>query len=590
MSADSTADTEYHYGHLVILMKKKWTDYLTRNDCLRVLCKWRADCARKRAPLHWLWIAAKGMVAPVVACPDNVSSCLPPRRRWLRLGSAVRLRLGEDRLVEETVFRTAMRDLSQPDDLQETPAWINRFKQLLHEVDSLCNASRVNFKAPTLHLVQKSKGSSRRCLASFDNIQDRLLLSRAAMYLRDVFDPLLSDDCFAFRRDSKFNYRSAIEDLVRYRMKHEGKKIYVAECDIQSFFDVVNQQTVIDAYDSFVCRLENVDRPPEQLKKILIGYLEAYTSRGNLMTSNDPKVVAFRHLVKPLEDTGVFKFYRNKKARELVRLGIPQGGALSPLLANIVLDVADRAVREDADPELFYARFCDDVIFMHPNRAKCKAAIERYMCALKKLKLPIHPLTSRVIFDAKYYDSKSKGPFAWCKPDAHIKTHVPWVSFLGVHVRYDGIVRVRKDSLDRHEENLRRETKRVKLAVGVDGANLKDTSEEGKESLLRRFEARIVAMGSGYSTMRRPDIGNRCWMSAFPSLSPDGPAAGQMHHLDSVRGHQIAALRKQLGLKAGRRSSGQKGFYGRPYSYYGALLDVERHKSFPCDPVAYSRW
>lgn len=492
--------------------------------------------------------------------------------------------------MEETVFRTAMRDLSRPDDLQEKPAWINRFKQLLHEVDSLRNSSRVNFRAPTLHLVQKSKGNSRRCLASFDNIQDRLLLSRAAMYLRDVFDPLLSDDCFAFRRDSKFNYRSAIEDLVRYRMKHEGKKIYVAECDIQSFFDVVNHQTVIDAYDSFVDRIEHVDRPPEQLKKILVGYLEAYTSRGNLMESSDPKVVAFRHLVKPLEDTGVFTFYRNKKARESVRLGIPQGGALSPLLANIVLDVADRAVREDDDPELFYVRFCDDVIIMHPDRAKCKAAIERYMRALKKLKLPIHPLSSKVIFDAKYYDSKSKGPFAWCKPSVHTKTHVPWVSFLGVHVRYDGIVRVRKDSLDRHEEKLRRETKRVKLAVGVDGANLKDTSEEGKESLLRRFEARIVAMGSGYSTMRRPDIGTRCWMAAFPSLSPDGPAAGQMHHLDSVRGHQIAALRKQLGLKAGKRSTGRKGFYGRPYSYYGALIDVERHKSFPCDPVAYSRW
>lgn len=571
-------------------MKKKWTDYLTRKDCLRVLCKWRADCVRKRAPLHWLWIAVKGLDAPVVSCPDNISSFLPPRRRWMRLGSMARLRLGEDRLVVETIFRTAMRDLSLPDDSPDKPAWVNAFEQLMCTVNRLGSPSVVKFCKPTLHLVQKSKGSGRRCLASFDNVPDRLLLSRAAMYLRDVFDPLLSDDCFAFRRDGKFNYRSAIEDMVRYRMRYEGKKIYVAECDIQSFFDVVNQQTAINAYDSFVGRLEHIDRPPEQLKKILVGYLEAYTSRGNLKESNDPKVVAFRHLVKPLEDTGVFKFYRNKKAQESVRLGIPQGGALSPLLANIVLDVADRAVREDNDPELFYVRFCDDVIFMHPDRGKCKAAIERYMRALKKLKLPIHPLVSKVTFDSKYYDWKSKGPFVWCKPRVGTKTYVPWVAFLGVHVRYDGIVRVRKDSIERHEKKLRRETKRLKLAVGVGGANLKDTSEEGKESLLRSFEARIVAMGSGYSTMRHPDIGNRCWMAAFPSLSPDGPAAGQMHHLDSVRGHQISALRKQLSLMSGKQSSERKGFYGRPYSYYGALLDVERHKSFPCDPVAYSRW
>ena len=571
-------------------MKKKWIDDLTESSLLRMLCKWRADCVRKRASLHWLWVTVKGLATPVEASPDNVSSFLPTRRHWVRLGSKARFRLGENRLVEETIFRTAMRDLSIVGDSLDMPSWVNVFRQLVRDVERLSNSSCVNFCRPTLHLVQKMKGSGRRCLASFDNVPDRLLLSRASMYLRDVFDPLLSDDCFAFRRDGKFSYRSAIEDVLRYRMRHEGKKLYVAECDIQSFFDVLNQQLALDAYDSFVDKLDESERPPVQLRRIIVGYLESYTSRGNLMESQDPKIVGLRHLVKPLEDTGVFKFYRSKKARELVRLGIPQGGALSPLLANIVLDAADRAVREDDDPELFYVRFCDDVIFMHPNKTKCKAALDRYMKTLKRLKLPVHPLKRRIKFGANYYDCKSKGPFVWSKPGLRTKTIVPWVSFLGVHVRYDGIVRVRKDSIERHEKKLRIETKRVKLAVGIDGMNLKDTSVEGKELFLRRFESRIVAMGTGYSTMQRPNVGNRCWMSAFPSLSPDGPAAGQMHHLDSVRGHQIAALKKQLGLKPGKLPSGGKGFYGRPYSYYGALLDVERHKSFPCDPTAYSKW
>lgn len=569
-------------------MEKKWTDYLSQNAILRTLCKWRAGFVKKRAPLQRLWAVVKGEEEPVVACPDNVTRYLPPRRRWIRLGSKEREKLGEDRLLENTIFRTALRDLSQSDDVPTLP-WSKEFRNLQSEIELLRTSRIVKFQSPTLHLVPKSKGAERRCLASFDTVSDRLLLSKAALYLRDTFDPLLGNDCFAFRRDGAFNYRSAIEDLVRYRMEHAGKKIYVAECDIQSFFDVINHDIVLKSYDNFVHRLGKASRPPKELRRILVGYLNAFTSRGNLMASRERKIVDFRHLVKPLEATGVWRFYK-RKDRAKVRLGIPQGGALSPLLANIVLYAADRAVREDPDPELFYIRFCDDVIFIHPNRSKCRAALNRYIAELGRLKLPVHPVMRRITFHAKYYDTKSKGPFAWCEMNSSVKNPIPWVSFLGVHVRYDGVVRVRKSSILRHEEQLRREVKRVKDAVGPNGINLKVSTEEAKEALLRAFEARLVAMGTGYSTMRSPNAGRRCWMAAFPMLSPESPTVGQMRHLDSVRGHQVAAIRKQLGLKSGKTLSGRKGYYGRPYSYYGALIDVERHKSYPVDPTAYSKW
>ena len=43
----------------------------------------------------------------------------------------------------------------------------------------------------------------------------------------------------------------------------------------------------MDAYDSFVCKMSESYRPPEELRNILIAYLESYTSRGNLMVSED---------------------------------------------------------------------------------------------------------------------------------------------------------------------------------------------------------------------------------------------------------------------------------------------------------------
>lgn len=570
-------------------MRRKWTDYIARNELLRLLCKWRAYIVRKRAPLHRLWAIVKDLEPPGKACLDNISCCLPPRRKWMRLGIKERHRLGEGRVVEATIYRTALRDFALSEDLDKKPNWVTTFEGVMREFDALRQHQEVRFHEPTLHLVQKANGSARRCLASFDVVAERLLLSKAALYLRDVFDPLLSDDCFAFRRDGNFNYKSAIDDVLRYRARYPRRKLYVAECDIQSFFDVINQDVVLDAYDRFVTRLDESARPPEQLRNILLGYLNAFTSRGNLMAATAPKIVNFRTLVKPLEETGVWKFYK-KPERAKIRLGIPQGGALSPLIANLVLDVADQAVREDRDPDLFYARFCDDIIIMHPNKAKCRAALKRYTEAMKKLKLPIHPVVHPVSFGSEYYECKSKGPFAWCALEMLTENAVPWISFLGVHVRYDGIVRVRKDTMQRHEKKLRMEAKRFKNAVGKEGMNLKDSSDESKEMLLREFEARIVAMGTGYSTMRHPEIGRRCWTAAFPTLTPDGPAAGQMRHLDSVRGHQVAALKKHLGLKPGKLPSGRKGYYGRPYSYYGALVDVERHKSYPVDPIAYSKW
>lgn len=575
---------------------KPWPEYLTQDAVLRLLCKWRARLARKRAPLQRLWMVVDGLDDPtgknpaahiiadlandVTVVENGIGVFLPPRRKWVRPGGKERKRLGEDKVLETSIFRTAKRDLEKEFCDGEQPIWIDNLKQLQRNVDSLRNSPVVKFHEPTIHLIPKGTGNARRCLASFDIVPERVLLSQAALYLRDVFDPLLSADCFSFRRDGAFSYRSALDDLIRYRMAHSGKRLYVAECDIQSFFDVIDQRIVLEAYDRCVGRLSESERPPEQLRNILVGYLSAFTSRGNLAASTDPKIIEYRHLVKPLEETDVYDFYPGE-ARNGLRLGIPQGGALSPLIANLVLDAADQAVRDVDDPELLYIRFCDDIIIVHPDKDKCRAALERYMGALKALRLPAHPVREDVVFGRDYYEEKSKGPFPWCEIDAGTNKGIPWVAFLGVHIHYDGQVRVRKDSLDRHGKKLRGELKRYKEAVGKNGVNLKDTSTAAKESLLRSFEARIVAMGTGYSTMRLTDIGKQCWMAAFPFLTADGPARGQMRHLDCVRGHQVAALRKQLGLAPGRRETGPKGFYGRPYSYFGALMDVERHHSFP---------
>jgi hypothetical protein len=75
---------------------------------------------------------------------------------------------------------------------------------------------------------------------------------------------------------------------------------------------------------------------------------------------------------------GVFKWVDNELSElgyyssiENERIGIPQGGALSGLIANIILNVADKVVLETG---AFYLRFCDDMIILHPDKSNCERA------------------------------------------------------------------------------------------------------------------------------------------------------------------------------------------------------------------------
>jgi hypothetical protein len=142
---------------------------------------------------------------------------------------------------------------------------------------------------------------------------------------------------------------------------------------------------------------------------------------------------------------------------------LPQGGSFSTVLANLVLAEADRAVLDVDDGRLFYARYCDDVVFVHPDTAMCRRAMDAYAAALAKLDLPMHEVRPFVYKPAdgsptEYYSIKSKGPFQWCEAEKGQADCATWVSFLGSQVRYDGETRIRKESIEKHIRSLGRET------------------------------------------------------------------------------------------------------------------------------------
>ena len=180
-------------------------------------------------------------------------------------------------------------------------------------------------------------------------VLDRLIQQAIAQVLQPIFDPHFSESSFGFRPG-----RSA-HDAV-YRVRDFIRKGYpvAVDADLSKFFDTVE-------HDVLMCRVARRVRDKRVLR--LIGrYLRA----------------------------GVVNNGRQQETRK----GVPQGGPLSPLLANILLDDLDKELEKRGHR---FARYADDfVILVKSHRAgnRVMASICHYL--ERQLKLSINQEKSKV--------------------------------------------------------------------------------------------------------------------------------------------------------------------------------------------------
>lgn len=196
--------------------------------------------------------------------------------------------------------------------------------------------------------IPKATGGTRPL--GIPTVLDRLIQQAIAQVLSPIFDPTFSESSFGFRPG-----RSAHHAVYKAREYiHEGCRIAV-DMDLSKFFDTVD-------HDVLMHRVARKVRDKRVLR--LIG---KYLRAGVMVHGR-------------LEET---------------RLGVPQGGPLSPLLANIILDDLDKELEKRAHR---FIRYADDFIVL----VKSRQAGERVMGSLKRflertLKLRINQDKSRVV-------------------------------------------------------------------------------------------------------------------------------------------------------------------------------------------------
>ena len=179
--------------------------------------------------------------------------------------------------------------------------------------------------------IPKPDGSKR--LLGIPTVIDRMIQQAIAQELNKIYEPSFSESSYGFRpgRSQHMAINQAKEHI------NKGYK-WVVDMDLEKFFDTVQ-------HDILMNRLSKKIRDKRVLK-LIRKYLESGIMINGLTTANEE--------------------------------GMPQGGPLSPLLSNILLDEVDKGLEKRGHR---FCRFADDCNIY----VKTKKAGKRVLESMKKL-------------------------------------------------------------------------------------------------------------------------------------------------------------------------------------------------------------
>jgi hypothetical protein len=536
---------------------------------------------------------------------EKLKNILPPRKEWSRPKSHSRRAEYESTIdlnqvsIQNRVFQVHRQFLTGELEFLETPNWYQNLRKFIFDL-------RIRVFFPDYFIVTppkifpakkpsfKKEDFERRPIAKF-LLEDKIVLSIVNNYLTKLFDTIFLDCSFAFRNRNTQKkgptYHDAVKSLQEFAIKRSDTPLYVSECDIKKFFDCVDQEKVLLEYhklkELLVAKGFKIDSHAE---KVFIGYLNCYSFNKDVYPLN----FNTNYWISTGDDHGQFGWVDEYKMPFSVgtldqkRIGIPQGGALSGLIVNILMHDLDTAITSQANGNEypFYLRYCDDMVIVHESAEECKNLFLLYFKKLFDLNLIPHvPADLKLTYCKEFWknDIKSRNVYHWSNKKDNVNPHSPWISFLGYMVNVNGDLKIRKKSLEKqmikHERELSKVIRRLQKHANIDLINI-------EKAIIQSFETKLssMAVGSIDISNYKTSEAKMCWGAGFRLLDDNKFTRSQLKALDLSRQKAISKLKIYLKKREIEHISedGQvpKTDYlkpGYPHSFYSLL---ERSKTF----------
>lgn len=189
--------------------------------------------------------------------------------------------------------------------------------------------------------IPKPSGGVRQL--GIPTVLDRVVQQAITLVLSDIYEPKFSNSSYGFRPNRSAHH--ALAAASRYIREGRG---YVVDIDLAKYFDTVN-------HDRLMHRLSK-DIADKRVLKLIRSYLQAGIMRNGLV--------------------------------EQRQRGTPQGGPLSPLLSNIVLDELDKELEGRGHKFCRYADDCQIYVRSEEAAYRVKASITAFL--EQKLKLTVN--------------------------------------------------------------------------------------------------------------------------------------------------------------------------------------------------------